>query len=370
MKGRVIAVAGDPGGAEAVAPVIQRLREEGVLSVDARAYSHAQSVWANRGVEFASLPDQAANVVLDVDGLALVLTATSNNQVNWERRYILAAKSVDVASIAVLDFWTNYVDRFADAHGRLACLPDRIAVMDVRARDEMIAAGFPPSHLIVTGQPAFDDLAQTRAAFSDAQRSALRAHFGVSSHRRLVVFVSQPLRDLYGPAEHPHNEMHPGYDENQVLLALWNSLERIGQTRGINTILLIRPHLREDADAFPELRGRFCEARISRDFAARDVVISADLVVGMTSVLLLEASLLGCVTASLQPGLRHVDPLPSNASGLSRAVYDLEDIPHTIESLLTDECVRQELRARCGSVLVGGSATANVIQLCYQAARL
>jgi len=65
--------------------------------------------------------------------------------------------------------------------------------------------------------------------------------------------------------------------------------------------------------------------------------MAADLVVGMNTELLVEACYLGCITLSLQPGLRHPDRLPTNRLGFSRAVYQENEIKPALLELLLNE---------------------------------
>ena len=146
-----------------------RLRlAEGRLRIDARAYRHACAMWQKRGLPFQEL-DEQAEVSLP-EGTQLVLTSTSLNGLDLEKRFIVAAQARGIPSVSLLDFWSNYRRRFTSAENTLNCLPDRIAVMDAQARDEMISEGFDSARLIITGQPIFDDLAAWRTAFTSEKR--------------------------------------------------------------------------------------------------------------------------------------------------------------------------------------------------------
>jgi hypothetical protein len=173
----VVAVAGDPGGAAAVAPVLAELRRRGVV-VHAWPYAQAAHIWSAHGLAHDPLPDGPPREVearLRSSGADALLIATSMNGAMWERAFTAAALTLGRPTLAVLDFWTNYRGRFAGADGQLADLPDVIAVMDEEARDEMVSAGFPAARLRVTGQPAFDAwVADARARAGGAGGRAAR----------------------------------------------------------------------------------------------------------------------------------------------------------------------------------------------------
>ena len=189
---------GDPGGANAVAPVVEALRQDQRLDVHAFAYAEARSLWAKRLLPFDALdehltPDDAFGL-LQRHKARLVLVGTSVNRLELERKFVAAARRNSTASLAVLDFWSNYRQRFSDESGRLAYLPDRIAVMDQRAHNEMVMCGFDPDRLVITGQPALDNLALSRAQFTPVSHEQIRRSLGISPLERLVVLADLTRR--------------------------------------------------------------------------------------------------------------------------------------------------------------------------------
>jgi hypothetical protein len=92
-------------------------------------------------------------------------------------------------------------------------------------------------------------------------------------------------------------------------------------------------------------------------------VLAADLVIGMSTMLLVEACLLGRVVLSIQPGLRFADPLPTNRWGVSRAVYSQEDIEPAVTSLLFDEAARVEAVARTAKIRVEPGAAQRIVRV-------
>jgi len=372
VRPTIIAVCGDPGGANAVAPVIEALQAEGAGSVRAFAYRQAQSLWAKRGLTFEMLAEHTTCAMamewLSQPDTALLLTGTSVNLIDIEKQFIAAANHIGLPSLAILDFWSNYVRRFSNANEQLVYVPDRIAVMDQRARDEMVANGFAPERLTITGQPAFDDLAICRVRFTQDQRQILREKLGIGSQEKFVVFVSQPLSLLYGT--NPANPLYPGFDEHTVLGALISALDQIAKRARHEIVLVIRPHPRESVEGFAKLRGRVIRIIVSTENESRDLVMAADLVIGMNTVLLVEACYLGCVTLSLQPGLRLPDTLPTNSWGASRAVYNAEEIQTSIEQMLFDPNIRKATRARLSTLQLDNGATQRVVKLIYQMAGL
>lgn len=281
----------------ALAPVLGRLQRESRVRLENYAYLQAIEVLRAHGLEPQRVPEDARQAWADAEVRqrqpALLLVATSCNGLDHERRFIAAARRRGVRSLALLDFWSNYGARFSDASGQLAYLPDRIAVMDEAARAGLVAEGIPPELISVTGQPAFDALAQARAAFGPPERDALRAAYGTARHDLQVLFASQPLGC-----------------EHAVLHDVVDALEEIGAHDGNRFTLVIRPHPRENSHPYEAYSSNAMRIIVSREGDARSAAMASDLVLGMTSVLLVEAWYLRCRVASLQTALRDANPLP------------------------------------------------------------
>jgi len=105
---------------------------------------------------------------------------------------------------------------------------------------------------------------------------------------------------------------------------------------------------------------------VSSEGDPRDAVTSADLVTGMNSVLLMEACYLRCVTASLQPGLRRADVLPTNRTGQSRPIYEPGAIRPVIEELLLDDGARAAAREELEAFAPVPGAARRVADVAYQ----
>jgi len=214
---------------------------------------------------------------------------------------------------------------------------------------------------VITGQPALDDLALYRQRNTAEHRLALREALGISPSERLLLFASQPIAEVFG--SDPGRPSYLGYTEHTVLNALVPALETIAKRDALKMTMLIRPHPREQKRDLESWRSDYLRILVSADGDGRELAMASDLVMGMTSMLLLEACLLGCLIASLQPGLRAADSLPTNRTGLSKAIYRETEIEPVIERLLCDDEVRGEALARLGKAALPEGATQSVARL-------
>ena len=331
---RIVCVGGDPGGANALAPVIARLRREG-NAVEAFAYLQAVSCWRDAGLRCSELPPDLLDSTISeiVSGANLLLAGTSVNRYEFEKRFICAASAQGIPSLALLDFWSNYSMRFSDASGNLAFLPDRIAVMDELARNEMIAEGIPPARIAITGHPALDSLSGIRTTFASEKRLRIRESLGVGEADWLVLFASQPP----GFDESEPDPLPPWQDRRRIAANLSAALQQAGKIHGRKTRLLIRPHPRENSDIFDEMKQK--SVIVEKNGDRHELILCADVVAGMNTMLLVEAAHLGRPTLSLRPHLPLPDPFPPNRSGLILPVYREEDLAPALESLLLGKAV-------------------------------
>jgi hypothetical protein len=330
----VLALAGDAGGAAAMTPVLKALLEDGRATLQIFAYRQAATLWRKEGLAFDSLDEristEAISKILASRKPSLLFAGTSVNGVDLEKKFINAARQFSIPSLSLLDFWSNYRPRFADSSGNLTHLPDRIAIMDKQAMTEMMAQGFERERLVVTGQPALDNLGVYRESFGPDRRKSLRLGLGVEESAVLVSFYSQPF-STFNPG--PDDPRYPGYDEHITLGLLLAALERVSGDLGKKIHLVVRPHPREEPEKF-QARAGLVPLTVSTHGDVRDLALASDLVVGMTTMLLVEAVYLGCRTLSFQPGLKVADPLPTTRNGLTRAVYDAGTIDVALKEML------------------------------------
>jgi hypothetical protein len=360
----IIAVGGDPGGANALAPVIEALSRDPTVQVHPYAYNEACTVWKNGGIVFETLPeiprDEEITKILQEIKPSLLLVATSHNTKEYEKYFIKAAREQNIPSLSILDFWALYSVRFNDKKGNLVFLPDRIAVMDEQAKMEMIGEGFEPEKLVITGQPAFDELNYWKQQFNQDIKWKIRNRLGIKKDDLVVLFVSEPY---VGDA--PGEMFYPGYKKEDVLHSLIEELNDINNDCDRDIVLVIRPHPRENPRDFDQYKGSSIKVVISEEDHSRNIVMSADLVTGMTSNLLVESCYLGCIVVSLQPNPCLDDPVITNRSGHSIGVFDKKDFKPVIQKLLLDSTTRKEMKKKLETFRTDGKAVQRIINIIH-----
>jgi len=352
---RILAVAGDAGGARALLPVIRELKSSGEIEFDCRAYAAAFEIWKNAGFQPIRIyPNQ-------LDDFDKIILGTTVGEEMWEPEIIREARKSDVYTLCVLDFWTNYKERFTTEDGEFI-LPNSIAIMDEWAREEMIALGFPALSLHITGQPAFDEIIKFK-------ESVGKGGFATSeieeTNSLRVLYVSQPLSIL-------KCNRNLGYDEHQALDDLVSAFNRISLQRETQMLFSIKPHPCEINPEYPisrELSANLQIEVLPQEIHPYQAVLESDLVVGTNSVLLMEACFLGKPTLSYQPNLQITDALKSNAFGWSRAIYQQKDLLNALEGEIFDGEKREKRRRILASISQPHGATGRVIELLLNESR-
>jgi hypothetical protein len=344
----VAAIASDPGGANALAPVLRALIQHGV-SVHGVASGPAVERWRINCPEVsieawddASDAATARRYLESHRADRLVSAAGVCNQI--EHTFRLAARDLQIPSVAVLDFWGRYSDRFSRWQNgvRSVCHPDRICVPDELSRTQMIQEGFAAEALIVTGLPHVEQTLHTLKSVTAEQRRAWRKKYEVPDDELAIVFFSDFLEQGYNTDE--QDRLLLGYNQITTWQAVSGALDAVNRSIQRRAYLLVKPHPLEEAAILDRLVKQTTiqciTTRLIQAPDARELVAVADVVVGMISTLLFEAALVGKPVLSVQIGLResgHADPLISNEMGYTIPVYDRPTLEAVLQRALNGD---------------------------------
>jgi Capsule polysaccharide biosynthesis protein len=346
-------MARDAGAAAALSPVARTLIRDGRLGVSIVAFGQAAGIFRERGLPvlaFSESPTrEQVESLLAREGARVVLTGTSM-EASKDAAFWDAARTAGIPSIALVDHWCNYSERFT-SEAPFDAVPDTIAVMDEAAAAALQAEGCPPGLLLVTGQPHFDEVIRDSATLS---RTEVRQELDVDPVRPLLVFASEPQGRYYGNAL--------GYDEQDALGALLESAAAVAPDAQV----VVKLHPLEQPDAFSDLpeTERRVAVRVVRAYPPEHLIRAADIVLGMTSVLLLEAVLTGTPTISIRPGGGEDHFLSVHADKIV-SVTDAKSLPEALERAL-----RQGVQDAPPGGSFGARAIERTVGAVYELARV
>lgn len=269
---RVLWSAGDPGGKNAIMPVVEALIARG---------------------------DEASENLASPD---VFLAGTSASPDSQDKKFL--ERHPEVPSVYVLDFWGNYRVRFLTSEGALL-IPNVLCVMDEEAKKGAIAEGIPAERIVVTGNPYWDHFADgiTRD--------------GEDKHR--ILFISQPVRAGVGERY--------GFDEYTAVTDVIAAMGALPARYrlGIRLHPLDEPH---KYDTYLNERVFLVEGTLEENISA------AGLVIGMFSPVLMQAAAAGKPVLSYEPDST-VDMLPTNRLGLTRRATSSQELRDTLARYAT-----------------------------------
>lgn len=278
---KIAFVAHDPGSCDVLYPVYERLRDRAIfLAVGPSASKYPEYV----------VDDWARVLQRLVDGGMSSVVMGRDWGTDIDVRLLAWARKRYVKTVVILDYWSNYASSFCDKG--TVCWPDAYLVMDELAKQEAVAEGVPADILRIVGQPGLDKFCVQAGNRRSADRD--------------VLFLSQPLSLLYG------NSL--GYSEQGVLIDVVKACRECGRK------LEVKFHPKDESS----FRHRYQD--ISVDGDVDELMRHYRLVVGMSTMALLHAALMGVPIVSYQPNLVGKDGCITNRLGLSRRLKSYEEL--------------------------------------------
>lgn len=283
--------------------------------VDAYGRDEAARLYRDQG-RHGFLPRRFMEKVLrhlDVD--AVVTT----NSPRTEQAAIEAAVAIGIPVLSMIDLFALP----HDAYLRRPVHADRIAVINQAARRNLMAAGVDADRILVTGNPAFDSLADPAV---HAAGQALRSRLGWNG--RNVVFLA------------PQVELQPGTPREWFGPGLGSQAEgllRDWVAAGNDRALFVRHHPSE-AHLFPDLGDQpFVYRSNPIDEPLHPIIFASNVAVVQTSTVGLEAVLAGLPLVSLgySPVVRP-DMWDYGHFGLARSVWNPCELTSVLERALAE----------------------------------
>lgn len=309
MTRPLLVTACDSGTANYLIPVLPRLHRPWILVAQDPAVERLRAAGlavteTPRG-DWGGLAALGESVVGGGD-YAAVLCGTSWGP-TLDKTATLAARRRGLSCTAIVEHWSLYRERFSRVDGGVlqdadAFLPDEIWVNDAEAVREAVAAGLPADRLRALGQPHLE--AQGAALATRKERP----------DGRTVVFVSERIRADFVP----DSPMDPGFDEFEALEGLLSVLPE-GKT------VTVKQHPQELADKYDIVAARDPRVTVVGVCDLGALVAGAERIVGMVSMLLLEAALIRPDVISFLPG-GDPDGFIGNRIGATRCATTLDDL--------------------------------------------
>ncbi len=293
----------DPGAANYLARLPAAASEfdlditcELVVCGPAAGYLGGQGVPARR----MHANEKPENLITEIQP-DVVVVGTSQNLQSPGLALIQAARERQIPTIGCVDAAMNAHLRFSGTTGNpMAFAPDIVLVVDDNCRDELIQLGFLGQQIIVTGHPYYEHVAARANSLSGGDREALReCMFGQASRGASVIcFLAEPSDATGLVRDRSYTLSGSGRYEGRTEIVIEEFLSAVHRMEQ-RPFLILRLHPKNSTADFAELETQFDRVSFHEDPIA--CICASDLVIGMTTSLLVEAVVAGRPCMSILP---------------------------------------------------------------------
>lgn len=331
----IAAVIEDPGAANSLVGLTEALAEKGI---ELRIYATDAAFDYAPTLELSVIDLSALKLPFsERDRPAAILVGTSENPESPVFGITAAALNAGIPCFGLIDGPANAVHRFrGTGSDPLAHAPDYLLVMDPVAKDAYVDLGFDTARIDIVGHPAMDRVRARQTSLETEGRANIRARRfpGVVADRCLVLFLAEKS-DGVDPQDFRRSSAYTlngrGGRDDRTEICLEETIDALADLAP-DAALAVRLHPKNQPDTFvpyaPEL-----DAITSGGDPLEDV-FAADLVIGLTSVLLFEAAVMGRPTISVTPRKLEAGWLSSIGLGLTRHVCTSGDLRASIAEAL------------------------------------
>ena len=264
-----------------------------------------------------------------IEHASVLVVGTSENRDSQVHDLVAQARAATVPTIGVVDAQPNAAERFRGRKDEpLAHAPDWLLVPDDATRQVYESLGYDRGRIHVVGHPHYDQVLKEKRALDTVGRASIRrACFPrAANDQRVIVFLAE-LSDGLVPGEFQRGTDYTlagwGDDDRRTHVVLQELLDALDcLDPAPHTVLRLHP--KNSPDEFARY-GRLID-QVSVTESALEVVFAADLVVGMSTMLLAAAAVMGSPALAILPRRLERNWLPAVVGPQLPCVYTRPDI--------------------------------------------
>jgi hypothetical protein len=310
----------DPGAANYVAPLPAALADKGIHST-IQAVEPAASQLRSLGANFEKIgADISAKQILTKRNPGLVLVGTSENTDGQGLDLIDLARQLDIPTIGIVDGPANPDHRFSGGTTNpRQHSPNYVVLPDEQTRQAFVNQGYANDQVINCGHPHYDFVRQQCSFLNGKNKGIIRRKQGIvpEDGQKVVMFCAEISSGLdSGQFQRSCDytlQGLPGHTDRTdiVLDEFLASVKNLGDT----AYTVLRLHPKNQVEDFLDYLDKF--DAVNQGGNSLEALFAADLVVGMTSMVLVEAALMEIPTVSIIPRPQEKDWLPTIAAGIT-----------------------------------------------------
>ena len=323
----------DPGAANMVIGLPEKLLALGCKSI-LLASSYAQNFLISNGQAFSACRRTPLEI-LDFHKPHLVVVGTSADKQAFSLSLTHAAQEAGLPTLGLVDMACNSHNRFrGGGDDPLGYVPDQLIVPDQATKDAYIQIGFPAKKISLLGHPAYDRAYQYRQNNSVEPKQN-------SDRKKRILFLAEGW-DLFDEKLSYRSKDYTlegrGGDNWRTAIVLEELLDALIALPELNAEVVVRPHPKMSASDF----DRFArEITIEEGGDPLEAVSKADAVIGMTSMLLIEAAIVGRPVLSILPRAIEKSWLGPLKTGHILSVSNREDLRRALQELISGQNIQK-----------------------------
>lgn len=332
----VLLFAEDPGAANYVAPLPEALAKRD-LSTRLFSGGLAQTQFESLGVPFEpGLSSVGVANLVDEVSPRVVVSGTAENPDTPGLALIREARRRGIPTVGAVDGPAHPDRRFRGrGGGALDCAPDIILAPDVATADAYALQGHPRDAVVACGNPHYDRVRVEARRLIANGRAVLRGRLWPDAPpgRPVITFLAESSEGM-DTAEYRRNASYTlvgrGTSERRTEIVLEEVLDALA---GVDPRpwLVLRLHPKNAVAEFSPYLTAF--GAVSRKEPPLEVLVATDGVVGLSSVMLVEAALVGTPALSVLPRPSETRRLSTIAMGLTPVVTAREPLGRALRDL-------------------------------------
>lgn len=329
MSPRVLVFVEDPGAANGIVSVPSSLAARGIDTRVVAAEPAATFLVGKLDTFDRADSSTTAQGLLDAHRPDLVLVGTSENPATLGLALVDAARARRIRTTGFVDAFPNAAYRFRGAtDDPLAHFPDTVLVPDEWTKQAFVDLGASLDRVLVTGHPGYDTVLASGVALEREGRDRVRSRAlpKAPAGARVLTFTAE-ISTGFDAAQFQRSEaytLHGRGGRNGRTQIVLEELLDAARALSPRPHLVLRLHPKNVRDEFAGLLEEVDE--VSAGGPALEVVYASDLVVGMTSTILIEAALLARPTLAIVPRPLERDWLPTIRAGITPCATTREAI--------------------------------------------
>ncbi|NFN86294.1 hypothetical protein FDF31_02470 [Clostridium sporogenes] len=354
MNKNILLFSRDPGGANTIAPLYEKLKKRG-YSVKLYGKDIALSKYNQYGLKGINIREKLRCIsqeevykFLLKESPDFLITGTSAD--DFIEKYLWkAAEKLNIKSFAILDQWVNYGVRFSnfsvdglEEYNKIKkhpYVPYRILVMDEYAKTQMILEGISEEKILVSGQPYFDYLIEKKKNINENEVINLKNNLCEEKDAVIMTYISEPISKTYN--ENDNSEHYWGYTERTIFKSFFKILNKIADYYKINIKLIIRIHPKENENNYDDIVSNIDSKYISiltdKSIDGFNLICVSDLICGMASMFLIETAIMGKTILSMQMGLSRENSFILDKKDIIKSILSEEELENKLKKILVEK---------------------------------